>query len=200
MSLTRAPPRSAKLEPVSVGPRTGDCVRRVAEPSRSGVAWGGWSASEPPSFSGLSTGLGWHRGSNSPHNPKVAGSNPARAANGRLSRIPYEKHLSVSKPVSARPRQICGPRPVVRIPAYRLREKIFEVDQLAPSDSRIIEIHPEVSFRHLAGTALPASKHTWVGFWTRLDLLRRVGIDVPIELGVAGSAGLDDVLDGGSGA
>jgi predicted RNase H-like nuclease len=79
--------------------------------------------------------------------------------------------------------------------AYGLWDKILEVDQLAPTQDQMIEIHPEVCFRHLAGAALPASKHTWVGFWTRLDLLRRVGIDMPIELGIAGSAGLDDVLD-----
>ena len=33
-----------------------------------------------------------------------------RVANGRLSRIPYEKHAPVSRPAGARPRQICGPR------------------------------------------------------------------------------------------
>jgi predicted RNase H-like nuclease len=79
--------------------------------------------------------------------------------------------------------------------AYGLRDKILEVDQFALTNSRIIEIHPEVSFRHLAGPALSASKHTWAGFWARLGLLRGVGIDVPVELGGAGIAGLDDVLD-----
>jgi hypothetical protein len=50
---------------------------------------------------------------------------PSPATHGRLSGIPYEKDPSVSKPGSARPRQICGPRPVVRIPAYRLPLALF---------------------------------------------------------------------------
>jgi predicted RNase H-like nuclease len=79
--------------------------------------------------------------------------------------------------------------------AFGIRTKILEVDRLAPEGKRIIEIHPEVSFRHLAGAVLDTSKNTWAGFWTRLDLLRRVGIDLSIDLGIAGSAGVDDVLD-----
>ena len=38
---------------------------------------------------------------------------------------PYERHPSLSKAGSARPRQICGPRPVVRLPAYRLPLALF---------------------------------------------------------------------------
>ena len=63
--------------------------------------------------------------------------------------------------------------------AYNLRRKIFEVDQL--SDSRVVEVHPEVSFRELAGRAL-ASKHTWNGIVERMRLFGlpdRVEVDVP---------------------
>lgn len=66
--------------------------------------------------------------------------------------------------------------------AYMLRPKILEVDQLK-ADERVVEAHPEVSFRELAGRPL-ASKHTWNGLIERMRLLPlpdRVAIDVPAE-------------------
>jgi predicted RNase H-like nuclease len=84
--------------------------------------------------------------------------------------------------------------------AYGLRTKILEVDCLAPHDSRLIEVHPEVTFRDLAGTARVPQKRTWAGFWRRVELLRGVSIEVPVELGKAGDAGPDDVLDAAAAA
>jgi predicted RNase H-like nuclease len=43
--------------------------------------------------------------------------------------------------------------------AFALRQRILEVDRFAHRDARIVEVHPEVSFRRLAGKPL-GSKHT----------------------------------------
>lgn len=80
--------------------------------------------------------------------------------------------------------------------AYRgLRSKILEVDALVRTDSRLFEIHPEVSFRFMAGQPLPHSKKSWNGLMLRRRLLRSVGIEVGDELGRAGGVAPDDVLD-----
>lgn len=65
---------------------------------------------------------------------------------------------------------------------------------------RIIEVHPEVSFRELAGSPLEYGKKTYNGTMMRLKLLERAGIDIPAELGSVGGVGLDDVLDAGAAA
>jgi predicted RNase H-like nuclease len=87
--------------------------------------------------------------------------------------------------------------PGVSRQSYALRHKILEVDPFAARDSRIVEVHPELSFRELAARQLAASKHTWAGFWTRLRLLAAAGIRLPEDL-----AGLPlvDVLDAAAAA
>ncbi|HZO12771.1 MAG TPA: DUF429 domain-containing protein [Polyangiaceae bacterium] len=60
---------------------------------------------------------------------------------------------------------------------------------------RIIEVHPELSFRELAGAPLEYSKKTYNGVMTRLRLLEGAGVDIPAELGSVGGVALDDVLD-----
>jgi predicted RNase H-like nuclease len=65
---------------------------------------------------------------------------------------------------------------------------------------RIIEVHPEVSFRELAGAPLEYGKKTYNGTMMRLKLLERAGIDIPAELGSVGGVALDDVLDAGAAA
>jgi predicted RNase H-like nuclease len=52
--------------------------------------------------------------------------------------------------------------------SYGLRHRIFEVE--AVLEPRVIEVHPEVSFRALAGRELP-SKHTPQGLALRQDLV-----------------------------
>src|SRR4051794_33751960 len=52
--------------------------------------------------------------------------------------------------------------------SYGLRRRIFEV--VAAADARLIEVHPEVSFRELAGRGL-ASKHRPEGLEERRALL-----------------------------
>ncbi len=85
--------------------------------------------------------------------------------------------------------------------AYRgLRAKILEVDAVIGSDNRLIEVHPEVSFRALAEHALQYSKRTWNGQMERRRLLEGVGIELPDDLDEAALVPVDDVLDAAVGA
>lgn len=76
-----------------------------------------------------------------------------------------------------------------------LGAKVLEADVLARVDERLYEVHPEVSFTALAGGYLSHPKSTWAGLCHRMDLLAKEEIVVPTDLGEAGSAGPDDVLD-----
>ncbi len=85
--------------------------------------------------------------------------------------------------------------------AYRgLRKKILEVDAVVGNDDRLIEVHPEVSFRALAGHDLYYSKRTWNGQMERRRLLERESIELPNDLGGAAAVPVDDVLDAAVGA
>ena len=81
--------------------------------------------------------------------------------------------------------------------AYALRPRLFEVDEWVRSTAtRVIEVHPEVSFATLAGTHLPYGKKSWAGASLRRALLAAEGIVIPEDLGEAGEeAAVDDVLD-----
>jgi predicted RNase H-like nuclease len=85
--------------------------------------------------------------------------------------------------------------PAPSIQAYGLRERIFEAAAAALQDPRVIEIHPEVSFRAMAGRPLKFSKKSWNGSMERRRLLASAGIAIPNDIGPAGSAAVDDVLD-----
>jgi predicted RNase H-like nuclease/predicted enzyme related to lactoylglutathione lyase len=61
---------------------------------------------------------------------------------------------------------------------YALRKRILEVDEHAHGDERVIEVHPEVSFRELAHRPLP-SKHRAEGLIERRRLLEDAGIELP---------------------
>ena len=76
--------------------------------------------------------------------------------------------------------------------AYGLRHRILEVDPIV--EERVIEIHPEVSFRALAGRSL-SRKKSWTGAMDRRALVEGAGILLPTELGEARAAPVDDVLD-----
>ena len=65
--------------------------------------------------------------------------------------------------------------------AYALRRRLLELDDHATADERVIEVHPEVSFRELAGRPL-LSKHRPDGLVQRRLLLRRAGIRVPASV------------------
>jgi predicted RNase H-like nuclease len=81
--------------------------------------------------------------------------------------------------------------------AWALAPRILEVDQVVRSvDRRIVEVHPELSFRTLAGRHLPAPKSTWAGLEDRRRLLADAGFVLAADLGRPGLvAGPDDVLD-----
>ncbi|MGH3712871.1 MAG: DUF429 domain-containing protein [Micromonosporaceae bacterium] len=78
---------------------------------------------------------------------------------------------------------------------FALRPRLIEVDQWVRSAStRVIEVHPEVSFATLAGTPLRYGKKSWAGAAQRRSLLAGAGI--PEDLGNAGEkAAIDDVQD-----
>ena len=79
--------------------------------------------------------------------------------------------------------------------AYALIPKILEVDVVAGYDDRIHEVHPEVSFKVLAGRDLEFGKKTWSGQNDRRSLLTAAGIVIPDDLGEASAVPTDDVLD-----
>jgi predicted RNase H-like nuclease len=90
--------------------------------------------------------------------------------------------------------------PGVSAQAYALLGKIREVDRLVGPGDRVVEVHPEVSFRALAGQPLALAKTTWGGFALRRRLLAGAGVVLPDEIGPAGLAGPDDVLDAAAAA
>jgi|SRR6185503_6048457 len=89
--------------------------------------------------------------------------------------------------------------------SFALRQKIFEAEEVSRMDTRVIEVHPEVSFRELAGGPLAYSKTSWAGLLLRRQLLAAAGIEIPDDLAAGsssasaktdpGNAGPDDVLD-----
>ncbi|MGW1894574.1 DUF429 domain-containing protein [Streptomyces sp. NPDC002004] len=87
--------------------------------------------------------------------------------------------------------------------SWGLAVKLREANGLltGPDSARLFEVHPEVSFRALAGgTPLEHRKKSWAGQMIRRSLLSAAGIDLPDELGEAGRVPPDDVLDAAAAA
>ncbi len=84
--------------------------------------------------------------------------------------------------------------------AYALRAKILEVDPLAATDDRLVEVHPEVSFCAMKGSTLAFSKKSWNGQMERRALIRSKGIELPDNLEDAGMVPADDLLDAAAAA
>ena len=85
--------------------------------------------------------------------------------------------------------------PGVSAQGYALRGKVLELEAaVVAAPVPVLEIHPELSFRAMAG-ALLAGKRTWDGFWQRLECLHMHGIEVPQGLPDTVGAAPDDVLD-----
>ncbi len=63
--------------------------------------------------------------------------------------------------------------------AYYLCRRMIDVEELALDDARVVEVHPEVSFRGLASRPLSHSKHTAAGLDERRRLLEAVGMSLP---------------------
>jgi predicted RNase H-like nuclease len=84
--------------------------------------------------------------------------------------------------------------------AHALGPRIIHVTQLAASDPRFREVHPEVSFRAMNDrSALRHRKKSSAGALERIALLHRNGIEID-QLEAAGTAPLDDVLDAAAAA
>jgi predicted RNase H-like nuclease len=84
-----------------------------------------------------------------------------------------------------------GVYPSLSRQSFSLFGKIREVAECL--EARVVEVHPEVSFRALKGAYLEESKTTWNGFMERRALLAAAGIEIPDAL--AGGMPLADVLD-----
>jgi len=79
--------------------------------------------------------------------------------------------------------------------AYGLASKILEAEPVATTWDVVFEVHPEVSFRAMAGQALNVRKTSWAGMWDRLELLAHEGIQIPHDLGTVGAVPPADVVD-----
>jgi predicted RNase H-like nuclease len=79
--------------------------------------------------------------------------------------------------------------------AWALRHNIAVVAAVADRDPRVIEVHPEVSFRAMAGEPLAFAKTTWNGQALRRALLARNDIAPADRLEEAGRVPPADVLD-----
>jgi predicted RNase H-like nuclease len=84
--------------------------------------------------------------------------------------------------------------------AHALGPRILHITELARSDLRVREVHPEVSFRAMNdGQPLRERKKSAGGALERIEILRRHGIELD-HLGRAASIPLDDVLDAAAAA
>jgi predicted RNase H-like nuclease len=84
--------------------------------------------------------------------------------------------------------------------AYALGPKILEVALIAVVGDRIVEVHPEVCFRAMAGSPLAFPKSSWAGMQDRLKLLAEAEIELPADLGLANEVGSADVIDAAAAA
>jgi len=84
--------------------------------------------------------------------------------------------------------------------AWALRHHIDLVETLAAEDQRVIEVHPEVSFRAMVGRELEYAKSTWNGQRLRLRGLADEGIVLADHLAEGGDVPVADVLDAAAAA
>jgi predicted RNase H-like nuclease len=87
------------------------------------------------------------------------------------------------------------------IQAWGLKAKLLEANSLYDSGRYPLrEVHPEVSFIRMGLRAVDGSKKTWRGQRGRLRVLRASGIELPDEVGRAGTVPTDDLLDAAAAA
>ena len=80
--------------------------------------------------------------------------------------------------------------------SFALLEKIRQVAEIAATDPRVFEAHPEVSFAALAGGQALPSKKTWDGLMQRRALLSAAGLAIPDLVDEASRRGAaDDIVD-----
>jgi predicted RNase H-like nuclease/predicted enzyme related to lactoylglutathione lyase len=115
------------------------------------------------------------------HAPRPADAAARRFVGGRASTVfPTPARPVLEAPTYSQAREIATELTGSSVSAqtYALRKRILEVDDYAASDERVIEVHPEVSFRELARRPLQ-SKHTSFGLAERRTLLEGAGIELP---------------------
>jgi predicted RNase H-like nuclease len=118
---------------------------------------------------------------------------PRRSSLFRVPPGPVWEELDFAA-ANARCRELTGAG--MSAQAWGLRSKLREANQLRRRWPGLLrEVHPEVSFRHLAGAPLPYAKSSWNGQALRRALLRDHGIELPDDLAAAGRTAPDDVLD-----
>src|ERR1019366_9261299 len=77
----------------------------------------------------------------------------------------------------------------ITIQAYGLGPLILQVEPVAASDTRMYEVHPEVSFVAAnGGIHLSWPKTSWNGINLRRRILETQGIVIPDDLGASGGA------------
>lgn len=85
--------------------------------------------------------------------------------------------------------------------SHGLGARVSEVEAVAATDSRVIEVHPEVSFAAMNHEPLEHAKKTWAGMNQRLLLLASEGIELPGEIGENyGTVGVFDLIDAAAAA
>lgn len=107
----------------------------------------------------------------------------------RSSVFAAPSRAALAQPTYAEARRV---QPSLSAQSYALKRAID--DAAACAHATLVEVHPEVSFRALAGRPLAYSKRTWNGMHDRIELLGRAGIDLPWPLST-GTSPADDVLD-----
>ena len=85
--------------------------------------------------------------------------------------------------------------PMLSRQAWALIPKIVEAASIAATDERVFEVHPEVSFRELAGENLNWSKKSWNGLHLRRRLLAEAGVALPEVISEVAGIAADDVVD-----
>ncbi|MFE5206910.1 DUF429 domain-containing protein [Streptomyces sp. NPDC056600] len=85
--------------------------------------------------------------------------------------------------------------------AWALKPKLLEARECWLRDERLHEVHPELSFRALAGgVPLAHTKKTWRGQNLRRARLAEAGLVLPDTIGEADRVPVDDVLDAAAAA
>ena len=93
-------------------------------------------------------------------------------------------------------RRASGGRQGLSSQSFALLRKIREVGEIAATDRRVFEAHPEVSFAVLGGGQALPSKKTWDGLMQRRALLSAAGLAIPDLVDEASRRGAaDDIVD-----
>jgi predicted RNase H-like nuclease len=92
--------------------------------------------------------------------------------------------------------------PSLSAQAYALAPRIREVAVVvaAPGGERVVEVHPEVSFRQMKGAVLRTKKRDAAGVVERFALLAQQGIAMPDPLPELPDVAMHDLLDAAAAA